>query len=98
MKDALSQELVRERGGTPSRIALLELALADRSGRERPNLGVASRRLGLAGGLAQMVESGLRALAVHQRRELGRWQAEEECRQRERNAQRRKEHDLQFER
>jgi hypothetical protein len=98
MKGALSRELVRERGGTPSRIALLELAPTDRPGRQRSGSRVAGRRFGLVGGLAQFVESRLRALAAQQHRELRRWQAEEERREREREAQRRKERDLQFER
>jgi hypothetical protein len=98
MKGALSRELVRERGGSPSRIAFLELIPRARSGREGRAPRVSSQRLGLVGGLAQILDSGLQALAAQQRRELRRWQAEEELRKRERDAHRRKERDLQFER
>ncbi len=98
MKGALSIELVRERGGAPQRIAFNELGSKHRSARNGLRPRNEGRHLGLIGELAQIVEGGLRALAVQQRRELRRWQAEVEQRMREREAQRRKERDYQFER
>jgi hypothetical protein len=98
MKGALSLELARERGGTPSRIAFNEVGPTHRSRQEGFRPRDQERHFGLIGGLAQFVERGVRALADQQRRELRRWQAEEERRDRERKLQRQRERDYQFER
>jgi len=97
MKAALSRELVRERGGTPSRVAFNEFHPRQRPAGERVG-HKNGMRIGLIGGLAHAIDAGLKALAAQQRRELRRWQEAEEMRMREREARRRRERDYELER
>jgi len=94
MKLAMGAELVRERGGRPTRIRFSELGLADRAGRS------AERDVGgaIIGGLTGVVDRALKVLAAHQRRELRRWLAEEDERLRERARERQHQHDYALER
>jgi len=90
MKLAIDAEL--ERGRAATRISLREFASGGARGHK------ARRSLGLVGGLAQLVDSAIHALAAHQRRELRRWLAEEERRLREQRDRRRHTRAFQLER
>ena len=92
MKLAIDAELERERGRAATRISLREFASGGARGHK------ARRSLALVGGLAQLVDSAIHALAAHQRRELRRWLAEEERRLREHGDRRRQTREFQLER
>jgi hypothetical protein len=90
MKLAISGELSRQRGGVPARTPLRQLiADIENIGDPRPNRRVS--RLGLVGGLAQILDGALHAVAAHQRRELRRWLVDEEQRLRTQAGRRRHE-------
>jgi hypothetical protein len=77
MKLAMSDELSRQRGGLPTRTPM-RLLIADAD-----NIGESPARrhangLGLVGGLGQILDGALRAVAAHQRRELRRWLIQEQ--------------------
>ena len=93
MKLAIGQELRLERGGRSARIRLDDFV-----GPHRRPSGPRRKGLGLLAGVADIVDSALKALAAEQRRELRRWLAEEERRLREKELHRRRQHDLVLER
>ena len=79
MKSAVSNELSRQRSGMPAQVPM-RLLIADAH-----HIGESRRRrhangLGLVGGLGQILEEALHAVATHQRRELRRWLIEEQHR------------------
>jgi hypothetical protein len=77
MKLAINDELSLQRGGALARTPLSELVPnSDEAGAPHPTRR--GRRLALIGSVAQIVDNALRAVAVHQRRELRRWLTEEE--------------------
>jgi hypothetical protein len=92
MKGAITDELVRERGGIPPRVSFRDLApTPQHPERLRPP------SLDLIGGVADVVGRAFRTIAAHQRREFRRWLTEEERRERE-MLERRHQRELQFER
>jgi hypothetical protein len=98
MKSAVAHELVRERGGKPFVVRFHELLPTGSRSAERAWGHNRAQRFGLIGGLGQIVDRGLHALATQQRQELRRWMAEEERRDRERGANRRQIRSYEFER
>jgi hypothetical protein len=79
MKVAMTAELSRQRGNTPARDPL-RLAIADIYNISASRPGRRASGLGVVGGLAQILDGALHAVASHQRRELRRWLIEEEQR------------------
>jgi hypothetical protein len=79
MKGAMSVELSQQRGNTPARTPL-RLAIADIENIRAPRPSPRASSLGVVGGLAQILDGALHAVASHQRRELRRWLIEEEQR------------------
>jgi hypothetical protein len=81
MKLAVNDELVLQRGGSPTRVPLREFPVVDATCESTRRRGLPI--LGVLGAVAQTVDHALHALAAHQRRELRRWLEEEERRLRE---------------
>lgn len=95
MKLALNDELVRERGGSPRRVELRDFAVIHQA--DRSSTSIRHQGLGVVATLGMTMDRAFRALAAQQRRELRRWAAEEERRERE-QSQRRLTRSHQFER
>ena len=93
MKLAIADEMVLERGGAQSKVALRDFA-RDVIAPRQPH----SPSLDLIGGVGRVAERAFRAFAAHQRKELQRWLAEEERREREELERRHHSRQLQLER
>jgi MobA/VirD2-like, nuclease domain len=79
MKSAMSNELSRQRSGMPAHVPM-RLLSADAHYIGQSRRRTHANELGLAGGLGQILEAALHAVATHQRRELRRWLIEEQHR------------------